>query len=189
MFALVDRNSFYCSCEAVFQPRLWGKPVVVLSNNDGCVIARSTEAKAVGIPMGAPEFLWREQFKKLGVEVFSSNYELYGDLSARVMQLLGQAAAAIEVYSIDEAFLRLDGMAEQLQPVGRDLRAQVKQWTGIPVGVGIGATKILAKLANRTPRRVAACTRWITRARKAGHSSALGPATNSGTWQVNWLHG
>ncbi len=102
MFALVDCNSFYCSCEAVFQPRLWGKPVVVLSNNDGCVIARSPEAKAAGIPMGAPAFLWREQFARHGVEVFSSNYELYGDMSARVMQVLhheppeGTAVAAGE---------------------------------------------------------------------------------------------
>ncbi len=153
MFALVDCNSFYCSCEAVFQPRLWGKPVVVLSNNDGCVIARSPEAKAAGIPMGAPAFIWREQFAKQGVEVFSSNYELYGDMSARVMQVLGDTAAAIEVYSIDEAFLRFDGTAAQLLPVGQDLRGRVRRWTDIPVGVGIGATKVLAKLANRHAKK------------------------------------
>lgn len=153
MFALVDCNSFYCSCEAVFQPRLWGKPVVVLSNNDGCVIARSPEAKAAGIPMGAPEFMWRDQFAKQGVEVFSSNYELYGDMSARVMQVLGGAASAIEVYSIDEAFLRFEGTPAQLLPVGHDLREQVRRWTGIPVGVGIAATKTLAKLANRHAKK------------------------------------
>ncbi len=153
MFALVDCNSFYCSCEAVFQPRLWGKPVVVLSNNDGCVIARSPEAKVAGIPMGAPAFLWQEQFAKQGVEVLSSNYELYGDMSARVMQVLGDAASAIEVYSIDEAFLGFDGTTEQLLPVGQDLRARVRRWTGIPVGVGIAATKVLAKLANRHAKK------------------------------------
>ena len=123
--------------------------MVVLSNNDGCVIARSPEAKALSIPMGAPEFLWREMFAKEGVEVFSSNYELYGDVSARVMHVLGQSAAALEVYSIDEAFLRLEGTAATLGPHGQAIRQQVRQWTGIPVGVGIGATKVLAKLANR----------------------------------------
>ncbi len=153
MYALVDCNSFYCSCEAVFQPRLWGKPVVVLSNNDGCVIARSPEAKALGISMGAPAFQWREFFGQQHVEVFSSNYELYGDLSARVMQVLGDGAEGIEVYSIDEAFLRLEGTPAQLLPVGCDLRARVKQWTGVPVGVGIAATKTLAKLANRHAKK------------------------------------
>ena len=153
MFAVVDCNSFYCSCEAVFQPRLWGRPVVVLSNNDGCVIARSPEAKALSIPMGAPEFLWREQFRKQDVEVFSSNYELYGDMSARVMHTLGEAAAAIEVYSIDEAFLHLDGTAASLAPQGQQIRTQVRRLTGIPVGVGIGTTKVLAKLANRHAKK------------------------------------
>ncbi len=154
-FALVDCNSFYCSCEAVFQPRLWGKPVVVLSNNDGCVIARSPEAKAVGIPMGAPAFQWREEFTKHHVEVFSSNYELYGDMSARVMRVLGDCAQAIEVYSIDEAFLAFDGTTTSalLLAQGQEIRARVKQWTGIPVGVGVAATKVLAKLANRQAKK------------------------------------
>ncbi len=153
MFALVDCNSFYCSCEAVFQPRLWGKPVVVLSNNDGCVIARSPEAKTAGIPMGAPAFLWREQFQKQGIEVFSSNYELYGDMSRRVMEVLADAAMAIEIYSIDEAFLRLDETPAALLERGRQIRAGVRRCTGIPVGIGVAATKVLAKLANRHAKK------------------------------------
>ena len=154
MFALCDCNSFYCSCEAVFQPRLWGKPVVVLSNNDGCVIARSPEAKAAGIPMGAPAFKWRDTFKEHHVEVFSSNYALYGDMSRRVMQILRQHAAALEVYSIDEAFLTLDGMViGQMEAHARRVRATVLQWTGIPIGVGVAKTKVLAKLANRHAKK------------------------------------
>ncbi len=154
MFALCDANSFYCSCEAVFQPRLWGKPVVVLSNNDGCVIARSPEAKALKIPMGAPAFQWRRHFAENQVEVFSSNYALYGDMSRRVMQVLRQHAAAVEVYSIDEAFLSLEGIAmSQLEAHGALVREKVLRWTGIPIGVGIGATKVLAKLANRAAKK------------------------------------
>ena len=154
MFALCDCNSFYASCEAVFQPRLWGKPVVVLSNNDGCVIARSPEAKALGIPMGAPAFQWRAHFQEHAVEVFSSNYALYGDMSRRVMQVLRQHAAAVEVYSIDEAFLSLEGMAPgQMEAHARQVREIVRQWTGIPIGVGVAATKVLAKLANRQAKK------------------------------------
>ena len=154
MFALCDCNSFYASCEAVFQPRLWGKPVVVLSNNDGCVIARSPEAKALGIPMGAPAFQWRQHFQENAVEVFSSNYALYGDMSRRVMQILRQHAAAVEVYSIDEAFLSLEGMAPgQMEAHACRVRGIVRQWTGIPIGVGVAATKVLAKLANRQAKK------------------------------------
>ena len=154
MFALCDCNAFYASCEAVFQPRLWGKPVVVLSNNDGCVIARSSEAKALGIPMGAPAFQWRQHFQENAVEVFSSNYALYGDMSRRVMQVLRQHAAAVEVYSIDEAFLSLEGMAATgLEPHARQVRQTVRQWTGIPIGVGVAASKVLAKLANRQAKK------------------------------------
>ncbi len=154
MFALCDCNSFYCSCEAVFQPRLRGKPVVVLSNNDGCVIARSAEAKACGIPMGAPAFQWREEFVRHHVEVFSSNYALYGDMSRRVMEVLRQHARGIEVYSIDEAFLSLEGMAAgQMEGHARHIRETVRRWTGIPIGVGVAATKTLAKLANRQAKK------------------------------------
>ena len=123
MFALVDCNSFYCACESLFEPKLRGRPVVVLSNNDGCVIARSAEAKACGIPMGAPAHLWREHFEAHRVEVFSSNYALYGDMSRRVMETLA-ALASLEVYSIDEAFLDLAHVAPgKLEGFGRALGA------------------------------------------------------------------
>lgn len=149
--ALVDCNSFFCSCERVFNPALMGKPVVVLSNNDGCIISRSDEAKALGIPMGAPLHEQQEVIRKHGVQVFSSNYTLYGDMSARVMSILRDEVPAIEVYSIDEAFLQLpESFTEQ---AARALRAKVLQWTGIPVCIGIGSTKLLAKAANRHAKR------------------------------------
>lgn len=153
-FALVDCNSFYCSCERVFQPKLRGKPVVVLSNNDGCIIARTDEAKALGIPMAAPFFAVRELVETHGVEVFSSNYALYGDMSRRVMQTLALHAPAMEVYSIDEAFLCLDELpVGELEPYVTHLRSTVRQWTGIPVGIGVGATKVLSKIANRAAKK------------------------------------
>jgi DNA polymerase V len=150
-FALVDCNNFYCSCERVFNPRLISVPVVVLSNNDGCVVARSEEAKKLGIKMGAPAFKNEAMFKRNGVQVLSSNYALYGDMSARVMSTLRTMAEHIEVYSIDEAFLSLED--SQGESFARELRARVRQWTGIPVSVGIGATKTLAKLANRWAKK------------------------------------
>lgn len=149
IFALVDCNSFYVSCERVFDPSLEGKPVVVLTNNDGCVIARSKEAKALGIPMGEPYLKCRETLEKNGVRVFSSNYSLYGDMSARVMEVLRSFApdSDVEIYSIDEAFLRLDGMPGSPEEYGRRIKETVRKWTGIPVSVGIGRTKTLAKVA------------------------------------------
>ena len=154
MFALCDCNAFYCSCEAVFQPRLRGLPVVVLSNNDGCAIARSAEAKALGIPMGAPAFQWRDFFQEHRVQVFSSNYALYGDMSRRVMSVLREHAAAVEVYSIDEAFLSLEGMAAgQMEAHAKMIRETVRRWTGIPIGVGVASSKLLAKLANRQAKK------------------------------------
>ena len=152
--ALVDCNNFYASCERVFAPRLVGRPVVVLSNNDGCVIARSEEAKALGIAMGAPAFKNKEIFRRHAVEVMSSNYALYGDMSERVMSVLRSHAPGIEEYSIDEAFLALDD--GQGEVFARELRARVRQWTGIPVSVGIASTKVLAKLANRVAKRAPA---------------------------------
>ncbi len=148
MFALIDCNSFYASCERVYQPWLGDVPVVVLSNNDGCVIARTREAKRLGIPMGAPYFQWRDQMREWGVVCFSSNYELYGQMSARVMTTLEEMFPRLEVYSIDEAFADLTGLQSDLVEMGREARARVLLWTGIPVGVGIGPTKTLAKLAN-----------------------------------------
>ena len=150
-FALVDCNNFYASCERVFNPRLIGRPVVVLSNNDGCVIARSEEAKLLGIEMGAPAFKNEDKFRRHGVQVLSSNYALYGDMSARVMATLRPLAASMEVYSIDEAFLGLEPW--QGETYCRELRAKVRQWTGIPVSVGIASTKTLAKLANRIAKK------------------------------------
>jgi len=149
--ALVDCNNFYASCERVFAPRLIGRPIVVLSNNDGCVIARSEEAKALGIAMGAPAFKNKETFRRHAVEVMSSNYALYGDMSARVISVLRSHAPGIEVYSIDEAFLALDD--GQGEAFAQELRAQVRQWTGLPVSVGIASTKVLAKLANRVAKK------------------------------------
>jgi DNA polymerase V len=150
--ALVDCNNFYMSCERVFQPELRGRPVVVLSNNDGCVIARSNEAKAL-IAMGTPWHLHKHQFAAAGVAVRSSNYSVYGDMSRRVMTVLGQFTPDLEIYSIDEAFLGLQGFGERLESHARALRAAVLQWTGIPVSVGIGQTKTLAKVANYFAKR------------------------------------
>ena len=151
MIALVDCNNFYASCERVFNPKLEAKPVVVLSNNDGCVIARSQEAKDLGIEMGEPAFQRKEFYAANGVHVYSSNYTLYGDMSRRVMNTLGNVIPEIEIYSIDESFLDLRGYEtfHDLEQIGAEARDQVRRWVGIPVSVGIAPTKVLAKLANR----------------------------------------
>ncbi|QIX62737.1 Y-family DNA polymerase [Hymenobacter sp. BT18] len=161
MFGLVDCNNFYASCERVFRPELEGRPVVVLSNNDGCIVARSQEAKALGLKMGEPYFQVKELIRQHGVVACSSNYELYGDMSRRVMWYLQQVAPAVEVYSVDEAFLDLAGMTRHFD-LGRwagEVRGQVRQRTGIPVCVGVAPTKTLAKVANRVAKQdmVAGC--------------------------------
>jgi DNA polymerase V len=149
IFALVDCNNFYCSCERAFQPRLDRVPVLVLSNNDGCAVARSAEVKALGIKMGDPEFQIRHLIKRHGIRVFSSNYTLYGDMSRRVMDTL-DAFGDLEVYSIDEAFLDVSPVAVGSRAdFCRNVRATVKQHTGIPTSIGIANTKTLAKLANK----------------------------------------
>lgn len=155
MFALVDVNSFYASCETVFRPDLRGVPVVVLSNNDGCVIARSAEAKAIGIKMGAPYFKMKEDIQRHKVKVFSSNYALYADMSNRVMTTLEEMAPSVEIYSIDEAFMNLSGVSNcmSLEQFGRDARARVMKETHLTVGVGIAPTKTLAKLANHAAKK------------------------------------
>ena len=154
IFALVDCNNFYASCERVFNPELEGKPIVVLSNNDGCIVARSNEAKALGIPMGAPFFKYEQLMKRNNVYVFSSNYTFYGDMSARVMTSLRSIVGEIEVYSIDEAFLDItDFYYCDLTETAKEIRRLVKQWTGIPVSIGIGSTKTLAKAANRQAKK------------------------------------
>ncbi len=154
MFALVDCNNFYASCERVFNPKLNKKPIVILSNNDGCVISRSNEAKALGIPMGAPAFKYNPLFKKNKVHVFSSNFPLYGDMSSRVMSILSTYTPNIEIYSIDEAFLELKGFENyDLEEYGKEIRKKILKWTGIPVSVGIAQTKALAKVANRISKK------------------------------------
>ncbi len=154
MFALVDCNNFYASCERVFNPSLEGKPVIVLSNNDGCAIARSEEAKAIGIKMATPAFILEDLIRKYDVKVFSSNYTLYGDMSARVMDILSQFTPAIEYYSIDEAFLDLSDIKYQdVTELATRIRQTVKQNTGLPVTVGVAPTKTLAKLANRFAKK------------------------------------
>lgn len=154
MIALIDCNNFYASCERVFNPSLNGKPVVVLSNNDGCVIARSNEAKAMGIPMGAPAFQFREVIESGAVHVFSSNFALYGDMSNRVMEILGSFCPAMEIYSIDEAFLDFRGFElHNPEAIGHEIRKRVLKWTGIPVSVGLAPTKALAKVANRIAKK------------------------------------
>ena len=154
MYALVDCNNFYVSCERVFNPALNGRPVVVLSNNDGCFIARSNEAKSLGLPMGGPAFKFREILNRHKVAIHSANFPLYGDMSSRVMNTLGGLAPGMEVYSIDEAFLDLSGFGRiGLEGHARTIRRTVRRSTGIPVSIGIAPTKTLAKLANRMAKK------------------------------------
>lgn len=162
MYALVDCNNFYASCERVFQPQYVGKPVVILSNNDGCVIARSYEAKDLGISMGAPEFKIRHLLKQHNVKVFSSNYALYGDLSNRVMKILEGFTPNIEVYSIDESFMNFDGMAiDDYHKYGLQIKTRIQKWLGIPVCVGFAPTKALAKVANKIAKKYQERTQGI----------------------------
>jgi DNA polymerase V len=154
MYALVDCNNFYASCERVFQPQFVGKPVAILSNNDGCVISRSNEAKAVGIPMGAPAFQIKELVKEKNVQLFSSNYALYGDLSNRVMAILGQFTPNVEIYSIDEAFLNFDGLnILDYHDYGLQMKNRIQKWVGIPVCIGFAETKALSKVANKIAKK------------------------------------
>ena len=162
MFALVDCNNFYVSCERVFQPRLENSPVVILSNNDGCVISRSNEAKTLDIPMGAPAFKYLNIFKKEKVNVFSSNYPLYGDMSQRIMKILSMHTPNIEIYSIDEAFLDFRGFKYcDLEKEAFFLKQKIKRWTGIPVSIGIAPTKALAKIANKIAKKYVHKTKGV----------------------------
>ena len=151
--ALIDGNNFYVSCERVFQPELEGKPVVVLSNNDGCVVARSAEVKALGVPMGIPWFKLKDLAKQHGIIAKSSNYTLYGDMSQRMHSVIAQFSPEQEIYSIDETFLDLTGFNRDLVAYSQEIRQRVRQWTGIPVCVGIGSSKTLAKLANHCAKK------------------------------------
>lgn len=150
MYALVDCNNFYASCERVFQPKFNGKPIAILSNNDGCVISRSKEAKEAGVPMGAPAFKIKELIKEKNIQLFSSNYPLYGDLSNRVMSILEQFTPNLEIYSIDEAFLNFDGLdILDYHDYGLQMKSRVQKWVGIPVCIGFAETKALSKIANK----------------------------------------
>ncbi len=162
MFALVDCNNFYASCQRVFEPHLIGKPVVILSNNDGCVIARSDEAKLAGVPMGAPAFKFEALFKEKNIYVYSSNYALYGDMSNRVMNVLRTYTPDLELYSIDEAFLKFTGFELfDLNTLGLDMRKKITRGTGIPVSIGFAPTKALAKVANKIARKFAERTQNV----------------------------
>ena len=154
MYALVDCNNFYASCERVFNPKLCEKPIAILSNNDGCVISMSDEAKDLQLPFGAPIFKWEVFCKANGIEILSSNYPLYGDMSSRVMSILQQFTPDVEVYSIDEAFLGFKGFERyNLEDYGNQIRQRILKWTGIPVCVGIAPTKALSKVANKIARK------------------------------------
>lgn len=184
IFALVDCNNFYASCERVFDPRLKGRPIVVLSNNDGCIVARSNEAKALDIPMGQPAFKLEEAFRRHGVEVFSSNYALYADMSVRVMETVAQFAPRMEVYSIDEAFLDLAGIPQDPTVYSRQIRNTVRQWTGIPVSIGIGPTKTLAKAANRLAKRTPTADGVLDLSRSETQAEALRKIEVADVWGI-----
>lgn len=162
MYALVDCNNFYASCERVFQPHLVGKPIVILSNNDGCIISRSDEAKALGIAMGAPEFKVRQELKVKNIQVFSSNYPLYGDMSHRVMKILEGFTPHVEPYSIDEAFMNFDGVPiTDYHDYGLQMKSRIMQWLSIPVSVGFAPTKALSKVANKIARKFPGRTKGV----------------------------
>ncbi len=184
MYALVDANSFYASCERVFKPGLEGRPVVVLSNNDGCIVARSKEAKALGIAMGVPYFQIRDLLRRHRVAVFSSNYTLYHDLSRRVQDILRRHGDEMEVYSIDESFL-LWHRPLDWNAVGRGIIAEVRRWTGIPVGVGVGPTKTLAKLANHLAKRGAHADGLHVLDSPGAIDAALGATELADIWGVS----
>ncbi len=185
VFALVDCNNFYVSCERVFDPKLRDRPVIVLSNNDGCAVARSNEAKALGIKMGTPVFKIRDLIERHGVRVLSSNYALYGDMSARVMQTLGEFTPNLEVYSIDESFLDLSGFAAwDLVDYGRRVRETVKRCTGIPVSVGIGPSKTLAKIANHIAKKSPRAGGVLDLTVAAYHDRALSMTPVEDVWGV-----
>lgn len=192
MFALVDCNSFYCSCERLFRPDLENRPVVVLSNNDGCVIARSDEAKAAGIKMGVPYFECRDLIEAKGVAVFSSNYQLYGDLSMRVMDTLREFVGDknLEVYSVDEAFLRLNELPhDRLEEIGFAIKERVETWTGIKVSIGIAPTKVLSKMANRLAKKDKKMSKGVSVLSTAAQIETAMKATEVGDlWGIGYRH-
>mgnify|MGYP006286219299 CR=1 FL=1 len=185
LLALVDCNNFYVSCERVFQPHLQDKPVVVLSNNDGCVVARSNEVKALGLPMGAPAFQWKGFLARHRVHIFSSNYALYADMSDRVMQILASFAPEIEIYSHDEAFLAFSGTWQRdMQAHARRIREEVRRRTGIPVSIGLARTKTLAKAANKLAKGMPDMQGVLHLEGRADHEGLLQGLPVSDVWGV-----
>ncbi len=185
MVGLIDCDNFFCSCERVFRPDLEGRPLVVLSNNDGCVVARSREVKAMGIPEGLPYYQLLEQYPDAGITAFSSNYTLYGDLSARVMAVLREAAPGVAQYSIDEAFLDLDGMdSAGLKAWGEALCARVERCTGLPVSLGIAPTKTLAKMAAKFAKKYPAYRKCCMIATEAQREKALELTAVGDVWGI-----
>lgn len=189
-FALIDCNNFYVSCERVFNPKLNGRPVIVLSNNDGCIIARSQEAKQLGFKMGQPFFECKHKIIQYDVAVYSSNFALYGDISARVMSVIGQLCAHVEIYSIDEAFVQLDTMyIPDFELFARELQKRVARWTGIPISVGIGQTKTLAKIANnrakKDPRYNGVC---VLPENALKRESILKEVSVADVWGIGWRY-
>ena len=185
IFALADCNNFYVSCERVFNPKLIDKPVIVLSNNDGCVVARSEEAKSFGIKMGVPVFKIEDIIKANNIFVYSSNYALYGDMSKRVMNSLREFVPKIEIYSIDEAFLDLSDFGNyNLTDYCREIKMSIEKWTGIPISIGISSTKTLAKIANRIAKKSKKTKGVLDLTSKTFHNQALESVEVSDVWGV-----
>lgn len=185
IFALVDCNNFYVSCERVFNPRLEGKPVLVLSNNDGCAVARSNEVKQLGIRMGAPVFKQKDLIEKHNIQVFSSNYALYGDMSRRVVSVLAEFCSDLEIYSIDECFLDLSDVPKNhLDDLGRKIKSTVKKYTGIPVSVGIAHTKALSKIAARIAKKSVKAGGVLDLISETYHNAALEMTPVADVWGV-----
>lgn len=187
MFGLIDCNNFYASCERVFNPALNGKPVVVLSNNDGCVIARSNESKALGIKMGTPYYQIKQEVERHGIAVFSSNYVLYGDMSSRVMSIVAECVPEIEVYSIDESFINFEGI-EDIAGLGQMVVKRVCKGTGIPVSLGIAPTKTLAKVANKFAKKYEAYQRVCIIDSEEKHIKALQLTEIGDVWGIGRRH-
>ncbi len=192
MKAIVDCNSFYCSCERVFRPDLWKRPVVVLSNNDGCIVSRSDEAKKLGVEMAGPYFLAKPLIEKHDVATFSSNYHLYGDMSHRVMETLRSLVppGCVEVYSVDEAFLDLGHVPpHRLQAVATEIKETVEMWTGVAVSIGVAPTKVLAKVANRLSKKNKAATNGVlVLETKEAVQEALSRTWVSDIWGIGHRH-
>lgn len=188
-YVLIDCNNFFVSCERIFNPKLWNKPVVVLSSNDGCIVARSNEAKALGIPMGAPVFKHAETLEKNNVFQMSSNFPLYADISRRVMDILHEFSDAVEVYSVDEAFIKYKpGTKENLKQTFSELRKKIYQWTGIPVSIGIAPTKTLAKVASEKAKKTKELEGVGIWSEFGVHDEVLKAVDVADIWGIGWNH-